>query len=37
MTLKFPYSLLRLRKGKSPDDIESMFGGRKLPWVQKKI
>ena len=36
MTLKFPYSLMRLRKGKSPDDIESMFGGRKLPWVQKK-
>ncbi len=36
MTLKFPYSLMRLRKGKSPEDISKMYDGRGLPMVQKK-
>jgi len=33
---KFPFGLMRLRKGKSTSDIERMFANREMPIVQKK-
>ena len=36
MSLKFPYALMRLRKGRSESDIESMFESRDLPVVERK-
>lgn len=36
MKYKFPFGLMRLRKGKSTSDIERMFANRAMPIVQKK-
>ena len=36
MKYKFPFGLMRLRKGKSTSDIERMFASRAMPIVQKK-
>lgn len=36
MKSKFPFGLMRLRKGKSASDIERMFSNREMPIVQKK-